>query len=1515
MARRPTSGRRWALGVARALVWASVFLLSLGLGVILHADLPPLRAAFGVVLNRSLEESFRGQIKIGDITHLGARSATARSVEVFDEHGQQVLALEGVKLGYRPLRLLESLLWSSSEPLTVEHVRVDRSRIVLLTDPANGEWTLATALAKRAAERRPRPAKQPLVYSLPAVELGEVTLLVKHPTLGKLEANIHRVQGNAELGGDGTDIAVQRFGVRLVLGGGLALDGTGSLRFLRNGFIAGAFHGFIDEVEVDAAAQLDAGTLAVRLDVPDARPEQVRRVLPGWPLLAPLTAHVTASGPLDALALSGALQARGSHVELGGHLDVKRFPAAQLTLSAHALDARLLWAHAPPTSLEARAKVLVSGNASAPVVRVEAETQPVTVAGVQLPSAQVSLDVEGASVRGDVRLGDARANVEAHAALLAGDAAEVTLHARQLDLRAWPELRGQVQGRGDVEARLRVAEGRLSGNVLGRFDGLSSGPVSLGPSRLESTFEGPLAELARIELRTSLTSRNVTLGPLKLASVDAKGRGPWQKTRFHAVVTAGTGAHGTFDAELELGSEVAVRELDATWTEPAFSVAAHASVWSATRGALALDELRLSGSAGTLSGSLNLSREQLQVTADADRLDTRVLARSFGIGAERFSGLLTGHGELRVEPGSTRGMLDVEAQRFGVGDLSIATVGLDATLEGAELEAKVTALDPALGRFEADAQARLAGSPLERDAWLGATGSGAAKLENLPLWPLGLVISRSTPVKDLDGRLDVALQLERKAPDVAPSVFAQANTRELTFSMASGEGATEPHVYERFALHASASIDGPSGHGAATVLLTDEHGALVTTSGSLALDVDALIAEPGALLQKLFETPLDALVRLHPRPLSLLPSPFGFSELAGSVEGTLQLRGSLREPTLTLAVQGHQLLGSFADGQRAVDVSGLGFYTPNTGQLTAQADVVQAGQRLVAARLEGHVPSPLAASASPPGEVELRAAALLNGLPLELWPAAAREQIEARLYGSFDIEKAGPTLRQRAQLEIGNLTAAGHVLGNGRLTFESQPQGTRAELRIGSQARYVAVSLRSLTPAAVGAELAIEGTVVARSFDAASLSPFTSGVLTRLGGDMDADLDVNLRPTDGYLGIDGRATLSQGSAHLDLLGLEVRELSAVVTARSTPEYTVLLIEPIQAKSRARNSSLQGNAELWLQGFRVVNGEANLALNEVPLSLKGALRGVAQGQVRGRLERMPDHLLLELKIPSLRIELPASSTRSLISLDANPDLNVLQVAERAEPRPKDALVWKIAFELGDSVRVRRADLDVPLTGRPRLEYQHEVRPSGSIEALPGGHLTLFDQTFTIDRALVQLIPDEPDNPRVDLTASWRAPDGTTIYVDITGSANDATVLTRDDRGLQDVERFYLITGTPGGTGRSVTTTGSADGGPADEAALGQTFALGINELLRESLGNVAVSVGTTADDRASYSASVRLSDKLSFQGNFQPASDTNLDASNNDLTGTLDYRFSRNWSLRTELGTSGGAFDLLWSYRY
>lgn len=1520
MARRglASSGLRWALALASALVWTLVFLGAAALGLVLHADLPPLRSALSGALNRSLQGNYPGRIEIASIDQLGPTNASARRVDVFDEHGRRVLTLEGIKLRFRPLQLLESLLLAGNPPWVIEHVRVDRSQVLLVPDAASGEWTLARALAKPAASPARRRARPPQVYSFEAIELGQVGVRMEHPTLGELEANIHHLQGKADLGGEETALEVRRFGAQLRWGERPPLRGTGSLRLLRKGFMSATFHGFLAELELDAAAQLDADTLAARLDIPLALPEQVRRLLPEWPLRAPLTGQLTAQGPFDALALGGHLSAGDSRLELAGQLDLAQLPAAQLSVSGQALDARLIWPEAPATSLDARARVHVSGSPSGTRVRVEAETEPTRVAGARLPGAELDVEIEGGGARARVSTGDARASLEADVVLTPAGAVEVDARARHLDLAAWPELEAKLRGRGDARARLRVADGQLSGELVARLSGLASGPVRLRESRVEAQFTGRLGELGQTHFETSLDGSDVELGPLKLASAKLRSRGPWQRSRVTAELSSGTGARGRISGSLGLAPELELRDLELAWTDPSFSLDARVSSWIVERGALALDAFRVSGKLGSLTGSAQIAPRRLRVKADAERLDTRALARSFNVAEERLSGLLSGHAELSVEPAATRGALSLEVQKLGLGDLSLASVSLNATLEGAQLQASVAALDPALGRLDASATAQLAGSPLESAAWRRATGSASAELQHLPLWPAGVWASRSSPLRDLDGRLDVSLRLERSDPEVAPSAFVQASTRELTFAWAPSAGSTQPaQVFERVQLRGSASLDGPSGNAAAGLQLADAHGALLTSSGSLALDLNALLVEPEAALQELLETPLDALLRLHSRPLSQLPAALGLSELAGSVEATLQLEGSLREPALTLAVQGQQLSGSFADARRAVDVSGIGYYTPNTGQLTAHADVVQAGRRLVAARLEGHVPNPVApdpvAEGAGPRGVELHAAAMLNGLPLELWPAAARAQLEARLYGSLELETHGGVMSQRAQLEIGDLSALGHALGNGRLSLSNGPTGTHAELRIGSRERYLGLTLRGPAPTAAASRLA--GTLIARSFDAASLSPLTSGVLTRLGGELDADLAFSLRPADNYLGIDGQATLTRGSAHLDLLGLEVHDLSARVNARSTPEYTVLLIDPVDARARTRGSRLQGTAELWLAGFRVVNGEAQLALDDVPLSLDGALRGVAQGNIKGRLERAPDHMLLELKIPDLRLELPASSTRSLIGLEPNPDVHVMQSAERAAARPEGALLWKIAFELGDSVRIQRADLDIPLTGRPVLEYRHELRPSGSIEALPGGHLNLFDQTFNIDRARVQLIPDAPSNPRVDLTASWRAPDGTTVYVDITGSARDASVLTRDDRGLQDVERFYLITGSPGGTGRSMTTSGPSDGGPADAAALGQTVALGINELLRESLGNVAVSVATTADDRASYSASVRLSDKLSFQGNFQPASDTSREESANDLTGTLDYRFSRHWSLSTELGTSGGAFDLLWSYRY
>lgn len=1505
----PREKRSLARRVAVAAGWASAASAVLVLGAAVVVQTPAFRGYVVSRVNRELEGSVRGHITLDGLTRLGLGGAHVSALRVTDERGELVLGLEDISVRFDLLDLIGPWLTSDGASIELDHARVNRSRVHLVPDERSGELTLARALGKDGSGA-PASEGTPLSILLSSVELGDVWVSVDHPALGRHELRIDHVHGSASVRGEDTEVTVQSFGVLLVENGKRWLDGTGSFSLMPKGVLSGGFHGFVQGTELDLGLQLDAGGLAARLDVPNARPEPLQELYPAWPLRSAVAAHLTARGPLTALELAGYLESEGARLDLTGKADVVGTPHAHLDVAAHALDLRSVEASAPRTALDAQGSVDLSQVESGLLVRVDVATAPTSIGGLRLPAVKLAVRNEAGVTAAHFELGDARGAVAGDVNVAAGGEVELTARLTRVVLAALPALGRDIAGRLDGRVRGRLSAGRFTGSADGRMSEVRASELEISSGTWRAGFDGNLSALADGALTLEVSGSDVRLGPLRLDQAVVTGRGTARDGRVQAELTGRGGARGSARARITLGEHVRVADAELDWSDRDLSLSAHAEQWTPETGIISVDRVALSGSAGSLAGSARIAPGRVQLTANADHLDTDRVARAFGVIAPPVRGIVTGTVSLSTAPDEARGELALQGEKVRVLNVSLGALDAHATLAGQHVELGITATDASLGRVELSAAGDLGGRPLELTAWQRATGTGSVSVTRLPLWPVGVLVGQHSRVKELDGRIDVGLKLERSDATALPDLFLQADTEALTFTLASEVTGESPRTFDGYGLHASASVNGRGGHCTATVLVTDEHGSLVTTSGSLDIDLATLLGEPRTLLERLIRTPLDALVRLHPRPISQLPSPFGVRDLAGSVEGTLLLRGSLAAPTLSLSAQGHQLQGGVAEGNRAVDVTSVLEYTPKTGRVRGIAEVRQDGKGLVSARVEGRVPNPLEPGWSVDG-VELRGAAMLNGVPLDLVPLAARERIEARLYGSIDVEKErGEPLRQRAHLEIADLTAQGHALGNGRLTFASQPEGLRAELRVGTRQHYLRASVRG--PASDSGAATIQGSLDARDFDAASLAPLTSGLLSRVGGVINADLDFRLKPTgaDWYLGIDGKAGLTNGNAHVEELGLEVRDIAADLTVRSTPEYTVIQIDPLQAKARSRSPNLKGDVELWLRGLRVVNGEANLALDDVPLSVKGVSRGIGRGHVKARLERVNDYLSLQVKIPELRVRLPASSTRGLIALEPNPDLHVLQAAEEPSDSSRDALLWKVQLDIGNNVRIQRADLDIPVTGHPTIEFQYEVRPSGTIEAAPGGRINLFDQSFSIERALVQFIPDEPDNPRVDVTASWRAPDGTTVYVDVTGRAQDATVLTRDDRGLQEVERFYLITGGAVSEGQQL-----ADGGAADAGALGQTFSLGINELLRNSLGNVAVRIGTTSDDRASYSASVRLSEKLSFQGSFQPASQSNLEESTNDLTGTLDYRFTRRWSLRTELGTSGGAFDLLWSHRY
>jgi hypothetical protein len=1447
---------RGARRAARALGWCIVFALSALLGLILHSNVPALRESLVRAVNRSLDGKFRGQLSLGAVERLGASRATLQRLELRDEHGASVLVLENVNVSYRPWHWIGPLLFGSTTPLRFEHVRVEHSQIELSSDAQTGQWTLQRALES------PRPPstkrkRAPPRYSFAAIELGQLDVRVEHPSVGRVDLSLQHVQASAELAGADSSIDVQRFGLRLLAGKGLPVDGTGSLRVLPHGYAQGTFHGFVDGTEVDAAATLDtpAGAtaalensqLSLRVDVPRAQPQQLRRRWPAWPLESDLDARLTAQGPARSLQLEAHLSALASRLDVHGEVQLSQQPQAQLELEASALDARLFASAAPSTQLNARASVQLRKGEHGLLADVTGTTLPAQVGEFALPGSQFSAHFSD-GLEGTLELIDPRGHISAKLARAGPGPTHLEVHANQVELDAWPQLQQRVRGRADFSARADLDGETLSGSLQGTLTRLAGGSLRAAETRLDSSFRGLVGDWKGLELRTSLKASNLVVGPLSFESAQWSSQGSIAQSSFDATLHTAAGAESQLRGKLSIADQLTFSALRATWSERDLEFAADVSYFAPEQRVLRAERIQISGAVGKLRGSGRIEPGRVEVSLDASSLDTGRLARTFGAARAGLSGKLTGHAALATQAHDTRGNVDLELEQWSIRDLALGNLAVRATLQDRRVVASMESKESPLGRLDARVTAALDGNVLESASWTRATGEGSVSLKQLPLWPLGLALPKNGPLHDLGGQLDLALQLER--PDAAnlPSAFLQANTSELSFSVSSdATGQRAPSTFDDFTLHASASVDGQSGQGAATLLLTDARGALVTTSGSLELDLARLLKDPQGALQQLLRTPLDALLRLHPRPFSQLPAPFAVAGLSGNVDASVKLSGSLADATLDVAFAGRDLLAGSSSGPDPLDVTGLLHFVPSDGQLVGRAEATRGSRSLVSARLEGRLKNPggisgqhlFSLAAWEPSE--LRAAAMLNGVPLELWPAAARERAEARLYGSVSLEQRGTELQSGAQIEIGGLSIAGHPLGNGRLTLARDSSGSHAELEIGSGAQRLTASLRGAPATLEQPNPPLEGSIRANDFEVASLSPLVSGILSHLDGALDAEARVELRrdpDQEWYLGITGSAELRDASAQLDLFGLQLRELGAHIQARSTPEYTVLVIDPVAAKSRSRRENVHGDAELWLRGVRVVNGEAELVLNDVPLSFKSVARGTVRARLQGQLERQPDFMTLKVKLPELRVQLPAASTRSLIALESNPDVHTGLEPAPAVSRASDALLWKIDFELGNSVRVERADLSVPLAGAPELDYREEVRPSGSISVRPGGRLTLFDRNFSIDHGNLQFDPDAPDNPQVDITASWRAADGTTVYVDITGRAQEASVLTRDDRGLQDVERFYLLTG-----GQSVAEGAAANSlaeANRSGAALGQTFSLGINQLLRESVGNIAAS---------------------------------------------------------------------------
>jgi hypothetical protein len=450
----------------------------------------------------------------------------------------------------------------------------------------------------------------------------------------------------------------------------------------------------------------------------------------------------------------------------------------------------------------------------------------------------------------------------------------------------------------------------------------------------------------------------------------------------------------------------------------------------------------------------------------------------------------------------------------------------------------------------------------------------------------------------------------------------------------------------------------------------------------------------------------------------------------------------------------------------------------------------------------------------------------------------------------------------------------------------------------------------------------VSGHLKATDVDAVILTPFLHDVLSEVNGKLDTDLSATLTPDldakaeDHWTGsVKGALSMHDGTLQLAQLGLRMRNVKFSATAEEHVNSTLIVINSFSAAAEADKPNVAASGNLWLTGFKVAKGNATATLQGVPFLVEGVTLATLDGKNVGiELERRPTEMFVGLTIPQLNAVLPQAATRSLIALSDNSSVEIAQPIAEPHLAGGASLPWRMKFNLGNKVKVTRSDLYLPVSGSPQIVLGNELQIEGNIDLGAGGRLNLpgLPRPFTIETGAVFFdAGGDPSDPRVQVSAICQLSQ-LTVRAKVSGTFRKANIVFEsDDPTLtsQAAIEAALLNAPTGDTNQAAAGVGAGAG------------YLGKQLLQNTALSSLEIKAGaeTTADQRlySTYSAAYPITDELWFEGSYKTLQGQDLSGASNTtaFSGTFDWRFRRNWSLRTEVGTIGTGLDLLWQYRY
>jgi hypothetical protein len=787
-----------------------------------------------------------------------------------------------------------------------------------------------------------------------------------------------------------------------------------------------------------------------------------------------------------------------------------------------------------------------------------------------------------------------------------------------------------------------------------------------------------------------------------------------------------------------------------------------------------------------------------------------------------------------------------------------------------------------------NASATLAGPPLDLDSWRGAVGTLGLQGQLESLEPVRL-IANIPNLQSLDGSAQAKVTAQRLTPSSFPTVSAELDVQRLGAEFAMGEG--PPIVVVGHRVYVNATLDTERGVLYASGLLEDATGPLLRANGQLPIETSGTLAfARGA--------PLLVNGTLEPRDLGALA--YFDSPVAGQLGGQLTIYGTFEAPEARARLQLTDLTAAALDDRLPLSIQTTAHYALPSGILSAEVLGVSGNQSVIMGRAEGTI-----TPSDPLFRGQARLA--LDAFPLSVVTPLAALELGGDVTGIVEVADA-PSPSLDVQLEVDDLTSAGSPLGRGILQAHAGLGGANARFELehatqGMDVVFDAVSDPKHLPTSAHIQ-SVRARVVARQLNAAVFSPWMSGIVARLNGELDSDVSLEWQKDQANstwrTHATGLAHLRRGKAYIEGLGLELQDITLDVVATPLEERTHIAIDRVQARARSETINVEGRGQLILDGAKVSSGSANALFRDVPLTLQGLNLGKATGAVGAELERKDSwdqlgpyfgkpYMLVNATLGNWQLRASSSASRSLIDTAPHSEVVVVQ-GEHAEEHG-EVIPYRIILDLGRDTQFSLADLDIPLSGETRIDYSDRAVISGTLTLKRGGRVPILGHVFEVQSGTVRLNPAQSSNPYIDILLAGGAKDGTPVNVTLTGTMQ-APIVSPPLGQLNELL-----------------------GGGAATALSGGVQALGLNSLLGDSV-QFRVGSDENNQDLARYSAAVQIRESLWFEVNYA-RTETNAfrTDNNNAVSGTLDYRFDDNWSLRTEAGTTGGSVDVVWQYRY